>query len=163
MLIEDKLTILADAVQFMYSGPERPAVECLTDPRLVVRLSLDIGKVREATREPAPPSANPHRLFEHRRHPAAVERQLAPTAAKGGPAAIAVLEMLQPADTGPRSRCDSPSSVRLANLPLPSTWPWTTGSAVLRPFRGPLSGYLSCHPASGGKRARWTVEGSWGP
>ena len=29
------MTILADAVQFMYSGPERPAVECLTDPRLV--------------------------------------------------------------------------------------------------------------------------------
>jgi pyruvate,orthophosphate dikinase len=29
------MTILADAVQFMYRGTERPTVECLTDPRLV--------------------------------------------------------------------------------------------------------------------------------
>jgi pyruvate,orthophosphate dikinase len=29
------MTILADAVQFMYRGKEQPGVECLTDPRLV--------------------------------------------------------------------------------------------------------------------------------
>jgi len=29
------MTILSDAVQFMYSGREQPSVECLTDPRLV--------------------------------------------------------------------------------------------------------------------------------
>lgn len=29
------MTILSDAVQFMYSGREQPTVECLTDPRLV--------------------------------------------------------------------------------------------------------------------------------
>jgi pyruvate,orthophosphate dikinase len=29
------MTILSDAVQFMYSGSDRPVVECMTDPRLV--------------------------------------------------------------------------------------------------------------------------------
>jgi len=29
------MTILSDAVQFMYSGREQPSVECVTDPRLV--------------------------------------------------------------------------------------------------------------------------------
>jgi len=29
------MIILSDAVQFMYSGPDRPSVACLTDPRLV--------------------------------------------------------------------------------------------------------------------------------
>jgi pyruvate,orthophosphate dikinase len=29
------MTILSDAVQFMYSGQEQPSVECVTDPRLV--------------------------------------------------------------------------------------------------------------------------------